>query len=231
MRKSIEGSLSRLGVSKVTLLQLHNAITAARGEEATSLTPRDVLGKRGVLETLLQFREEGLTDYIGLTAVGQAEALRQVVAGGQFDTIQVPYNLLNPSAGRELPASFPESNYGNVIGLASELQMGVFVIRVFAAGALLDQPPSPYTAASKFFTIDLYRRDERRAEQLREWLTGECGLKEASLRFALQHPCVHSAIIGFSRPQHVDQAIDLASKGPLAAQVMQRLSRFHEEMQ
>ena len=227
VRKSVEGSLARLGVSRVTLLQLHNAITDRRGDEATSITPQDVLGKDGVLESLMQLRGEGLCEFVGLTAVGQANPLRTVVASGGFDTMQVPYNLLNPSAGFDLPGGFPETNYGNVISLAREQQMGVFVIRVFAAGALLNQEPSPYTAASKFFTLDLYRRDRDRAQQLRDSLGSVSDLKELSIRFALQHPCVHSAIIGFSLPQHVDEAITFAQRGPIPAAELKQILSAH----
>lgn len=224
VRKSIEGSLTRLGVSRVALLQLHNAITDRRGDEATSITPQDVLGRSGVLDALLQLRAEGLTEFVGLTAVGQANPLRTVIASGGFDTMQVPYNLLNPSAGFDLPASFPETNYGNVMSLAAEQRMGVFVIRVFAAGALLNQDPGPYTAASKFFTLDLYRRDQIRAQQLRESFGSETDLKELSVRFALQHPCVHSAIIGFSQPQHVAEAITFAQRGAIPDLELKQIS-------
>ena len=45
MRRSLAGSLGRLGPASVTLLQLHNGITARRGEIAASLTPHEVLGR------------------------------------------------------------------------------------------------------------------------------------------------------------------------------------------
>ena len=51
-RISFAASLKRLGMKQVTLLQLHNSITAVRGEEPTSITPSDVLEKGGVLEAL-----------------------------------------------------------------------------------------------------------------------------------------------------------------------------------
>ena len=62
---------SVLRLPSVTLLQLHNSITARRGDEPTSLAPQDVLGRRGVLEAFQKLRAEGLVRHLGLTAIGQ----------------------------------------------------------------------------------------------------------------------------------------------------------------
>src|SRR5712691_8063181 len=41
VRRSVEESLRRLRISRVTLLQLHNGITTRRGDEPASITPAD----------------------------------------------------------------------------------------------------------------------------------------------------------------------------------------------
>jgi aryl-alcohol dehydrogenase-like predicted oxidoreductase len=127
--------------------------------------------------------------------------MRAVVDTGEFATIQVPYHLLNPSAGRDLPADFGETNYGNIIADCSVLEMGVFAIRVFAGGALLGREPSAHTLKTPFFPLALYERDRQR--------TGGADLKEAALRFVLDDPRVHAAIIGFGAPEHVDDLVAL----------------------
>src|SRR5690349_14023710 len=43
VRTSFRGSLERLRLPRVTLLQLHNSITRRRRDEPTSITPEDVL--------------------------------------------------------------------------------------------------------------------------------------------------------------------------------------------
>src|SRR5262245_24248578 len=48
VRRSVEASLLLLGVSRLTLLQLHNGITVRRGDEPSSITPDDILGRYGV---------------------------------------------------------------------------------------------------------------------------------------------------------------------------------------
>ncbi len=226
VRRSIDGSLERLGVERVTLLQLHNAITAERGQEATSLTPRDILGPGGVREALSGLRDEGIVDHIGLTAVGQAGPLREVVGSGAFDTIQVPFNIMNPSAGCDVPEDFAEASYGNVIGLARQHEMGVFAIRVFAAGAVLGHPPAAHTVNSPFFPLDLYRRDEQRAARMCEMLGEKGVLADVAVRYAVQHPGVTAALIGFGEPPHVDAAIASLNGGPLPDEVTHRVEQI-----
>jgi aryl-alcohol dehydrogenase-like predicted oxidoreductase len=207
-------------------VQIHNAITRRRGDEPTSLTPRDVLGRGGVLETFRELKQAGLARFLGITAIGEPASLREVVDSAEFATIQVPYSLLNPSAGREIDGGFPERNYGNIIAHAAKLGMGVFAIRVYAGGALAGSPPSPHTHRTKFFPLDLYQRDQVRADRLRASLPTGIGLPEAAIRFVLSHPQISSAIVGFSECRHVDQALQYAEHGPLPAELLRKLERL-----
>ena len=102
VRASVEGSLRRLGVESVALLQLHNAITRQRGALPTSITPADVLRPGGVLEAFEQLRREGLVQHIGLTALGDADSLHEVEAAGTWVTAQVNLNLCEPSTNFSL---------------------------------------------------------------------------------------------------------------------------------
>ena len=208
VRRSLEGSLRRLRLPRVTLLQLHNSITRERGDEPTSLTPADVLGRGGVAEAFDELRGEGLFDHIGITGIGRAESLAEVVRSGRFATIQTPYHLLNPSAGRVMPAGFDETNYGDIIGTCAAMGMGIFVIRVLAGGALADNDPSPHTLKTPFFPLDLYERDRRRAAELRARLAPGRSLPQGAIRFALAHPQVHGAIIGFGSTAQIDEAVE-----------------------
>lgn len=224
VERSVAESLSRLGLPRVTLLQLHNSVTARRGDEPTSITPEDVLGPRGVLAAFEQRRRAGHASHLGLTALGQPPALRAVLESGGFATVQIPFNLLNPSAGVGVTADFPETNYGHLIDDCRRLGVGVFAIRVFAGGALAGQPPSAHTRQTKFFPLDLYERDTRRAARLRETLPSGIGLREAAVRFVLQHPGVTSALIGFSEPSQVDDALRALDQGALPADIAATLT-------
>ena len=205
--RSFEGSLKRLRVSRVTLLQLHNSITAHRGDEPTSVTPCDVLGPGGIVEAMNEIRSEGLVAHLGLTGIGQPTALRKAVHSGEFAAMQVPYHLLNPSAGRAMPMGFQEVNYGNIIADCAAVGMGVLAIRVLAGGALVGSPPSPHTFKTPFFPLSLYKRDQRRAARLKD-LTGLNGsMQQEAIRFVLAHPHVSSALVGFGEPWQIDEAI------------------------
>ena len=203
VRRSVEESLLRLQVSKVTLLQLHNGITTRRGDEPASITPADILQRGGVADAFRRLRDEGLIDHVGLTGTGHPEAMREVIRSGEFDTVQAPYSLLNPSAGNSSSSAAGETDYGNIIADCAAMQMGVFAIRVFAAGALLDQPPSAHTLKTPYFPLALYQRDAERARRIQAKLADRMSMPELAVRFVLTHPALSSAIIGFGSVCHV----------------------------
>jgi aryl-alcohol dehydrogenase-like predicted oxidoreductase len=221
--RSLEQSLARLRLSKVTLLQVHNAITPRRGELPTSLAPEDVLGPGGVLEGMLKLQRAGLVEHLGITGLGDPASLARVLASGHFATVQAPYNLLNPSAGRPMPAGFREANLGNLFETCQRLDVGVFAIRVFAGGALAGQPPSAHTRLTKFFPLDLYERDQAQAAALMRLLPEKMSLPEVALRFAIAHPGVTSALIGFASAEQVEQAAAYVGRGPLPNEEIERL--------
>jgi L-galactose dehydrogenase/L-glyceraldehyde 3-phosphate reductase len=191
-------------VPRIELLQLHNGITTYQGEEPASIAPSDILESNGVVDTFRELQAEGLVRYLGLTATGDAGAIREVIRSEAFDTIQVPYNLLNPSAGSDTP-QVGETDYGNILSDCFALGVGAFAIRVFAGGALLGHPPSSHTLRTVFFPLSLYQRDQKRAERWRELLPASTSPVEAALAFVLTHPAISSAIIGFGSPRHVEE--------------------------
>ncbi len=208
VRRSFEGSLDRLRLPRVTLLQLHNSTTRRRADQPTSVTPCDVLGRGGIAEAFEELRAEGLVLHLGLTGIGHPDALREVVRSGRFATMQVPYHLLNPSAGRAIDDGFAETNYGNIIADCARERMGVLAIRVLAGGAMLGNPPSPHTFTTPFFPMSLYDRDLRRAARLREALGPGRLLHREAIRFVLADPHVLSALIGFADPWQIDGALE-----------------------
>jgi L-galactose dehydrogenase/L-glyceraldehyde 3-phosphate reductase len=217
VRRSVEASLARLQMPRVTLLQLHNSVTRRRGDEPTSVTPADVLGPRGIAAVFEELRTEGLVGHLGLTGIGEPAALGEVVGSGRFETMQVPYHLLNPSAGCEVPEGFPETNFGNIIAECARQEMGVLAIRVLAGGALAGNPPSPHTFKTPFFPLSLYERDQRQAARLREALgPGRC-LPQEAIRFVLGHPQICAAIVGFGEVWQIEEGL-----GALEAEIATR---------
>jgi L-galactose dehydrogenase/L-glyceraldehyde 3-phosphate reductase len=207
VERSITASLARLKCQRLTLVQIHNAIAWRRGDEPNSITPQDVLGSGGLLPALARLQRD----------------LREVIDSGALATMQRPYHLLNPSAGRPMPAGFGETNFGNLISHCHERGVGVLAIRVFAGGALLHQAPSRHTHRTPYFPLPLYQRDLQHAARIGGALNGHLSLKEAALRFALSHRGVAAAIVGFGTVGHVEEAVAIAAAGPLSAKELSRL--------
>ncbi len=210
VRASVEGSLRRLGVNSVALLQLHNSVTRQRGDLPTSITPNDVLRTGGVLDAFEQLRREGLVQHFGLTALGDAESLGEISKAGAWATAQVNLSLCEPSSQL-------------LTGLKRPLP-ALLAIRVFAGGALAGKPPSAHTLTTKFFPLPVYERDLRRAEAMRRELPADISLPEAAVRFAVHHAQVTSAIVGFGAPEEIEDAANWMANGALPDELVARLT-------
>jgi len=143
-----------------------------------------------------------------------------VASSGAFDTIQTPYNLLNPSAGLAMPPDFAEADYGNIIDACADQDMGVFAIRAFAGGALLGSAPSAHTHRTPFFPLALYERDRARAAGLAALLPPGRSLQAAALRFVLDDSRLSSAIIGFRTSGEIEQAVAGLQSPPLPGRLL-----------
>jgi len=225
VRRSLEASLGRLRRESVDLLQLHSRVTLEQGTRGGSLTPEDVLGP--VLEGMRAVQAAGLARFIGLTALGDTEALRRVLAPGVFDTIQVYFNALNPSAG--YPTEPPGAqDYGRLIDDAAAQRMGVLAIRVLAAGAMAGRAERHPVAAVSDAALSPgsdYDSDIARAQRL-AGLAAELGLEdplELALRFALSKPGVSTALVGFSDLDHLEAGLRWAERGGLPAGAVARV--------
>ena len=161
--RSLEGSLTRLRRDQVDIFHLHNAITESGGAEALSV--QQILGE--VMPAFERLRQQGKIRFLGLTAIGDTAALYRVI--GAFDSAQVVYNMLNPSAGTELPPNYPAQDYGQLFEHTRQAGVGVVGIRVLAGGALsgsterhpiASPPPEPIGSALS------YEADVRRARRL-----------------------------------------------------------------
>jgi aryl-alcohol dehydrogenase-like predicted oxidoreductase len=229
VRASLEGSLERLRLERVDILHLHNPITAEGGGPALSV--RQVLDE--VVPTFERLRAQGKIGFLGLTALGDTAALHQVIDAGVFDSAQVVYNMLNPSAASELPSNYPAQDYGRLFERTEAASVGVVGIRVLAGGALSGSaarhpiagpPPEPIGSAMS------YNADIDRARRLMPLVEEgfAASLTEAATRFALSHPAMGSILVGMATPQQFDDAFAAAEKGPLPQAALDRLSTLRQ---
>src|SRR5688572_28509636 len=134
IEERFRGSLARLKRTSVDLLQLHNRIGSKPGGRV--MTALQILGKGGVAEGMERLREKGLIKHMGITAIGDAPSVCEVIRSGRFESAQVYYNVLNPSADKRMPRAWAGHDFGGVIEACKAHGVAVLAIRIFAAGII-----------------------------------------------------------------------------------------------
>jgi aryl-alcohol dehydrogenase-like predicted oxidoreductase len=224
---SLEASLQRLQLDHVDLFQLHNHITSDGSDGG--FTPETVLGE--VVPAFERLRQQGKTRFCGITAVGDTPALHRVVDARPFDTAQVSYNLLNPSAGAAVPPGYPAHDFGKLLAHTKSAEMGVINIRVLAAGALSgteDRHPLGSPNVEPIGSGGSYRTDVERARRLEPLIReGHAeSLVDAALRFAIANDAVSTVLVGYSTLDQLETAARSVNKGPLSRAALERLTEL-----
>jgi L-galactose dehydrogenase/L-glyceraldehyde 3-phosphate reductase len=224
---ALEASLTRLGRDSVDLFQLHNPITAAGGRPA--LTPVHVLGE--VVPAMQRLRAAGKIRFWGITAIGDTDALQEVVDAGAVHTAQVPFNLLNPSGAMSLPPGFAAQDMRGLMTRAQAKGVGVIGIRILAAGALSGEAwrhPIAVPDVAPIASGADYHADLARARRLlplvQEGYAGS--LVEAAVRFAITPGAMSCALIGLASLEQLEAAAAAALIGPLSAEAMVRVGEL-----
>jgi aryl-alcohol dehydrogenase-like predicted oxidoreductase len=195
------------------------------------LSVGQVLGE--VVPAFERLRQQGKVRFLGITAVGDTAALHQVTDARAFDSAQVVYNMLNPSAAEALPQNYPAQDYGRLFDRTRAAGAGVVGIRVLAGGALsgsverhpiASPPPEPIGSAMS------YDADIERARRLMALVKEgfASSLTEAATRFALSHPAIGTILVGIATPQQFDDALAGVEKGPLPKAALERLSALRQ---
>ncbi|MCH8808236.1 MAG: aldo/keto reductase [Proteobacteria bacterium] len=231
IERSVEASLERLQRDSVDLLQLHNPIYAETGggtavASGAAIGIDEVLRKDGVADRLERMRDQGLTRFIGLTALGEAGAVCQAIGSGRFDSAQVYYNMINPSAARGLPAGYSGHDFTGVIEACRSVGAAVMNIRVLAAGVLAtDARHGREVVITRGSEIPL---EEKRAHAVFDRLGTEYGTRaQTALRFGLANPDVACVIFGLAELSHLEEALGAAEMGPLPQEALDALNSLY----
>lgn len=222
--ESLDASLKRLGMDHVDIFHLHNAITNDGAVE--SLSAERVLDE--VVPAFEALRAAGKIRFLGITAVGDTAALHKVLDSQKFQSAQVSYNMLNPSAAQALPAGYPAQDYGRLFDRTMAAGVGVVGIRVLAGGALTGSaerhpiaspPPAPIGSAWDYGT------DLQRAQRLMPLVTEgfAATLAEAATRYAISHPAMGTILVGMATVEEFDAGLAAVLKGPLSADALARV--------
>ncbi len=229
--RSLEASLRRLGRESVDLLQLNNQIGRARRGGLVGM--KDVLQE--VAPAFQALRAQGKVRFIGFTALGDTDALHEVIGEGIFDTAQVCYNLLNPSACQPLPARFPGQDFGQLLSGCRAQGVGVIGIRALAGGALSgvpDRHPIATRTAEPIATGPDYLTDVRRTQRFRVLVEEghAASLVEAALRFAITTDTMSMVLVGFSSIEQLEVAAAAVGRGSLSAAAIERVASVWRDL-
>ena len=194
-----------------------------------AISERQVLDE--VVPAFERLRRDGKLRFPGLTAVGDTAALHRVIDTGFFQSAQVTYNMLNPSAAAPLPANYPAQDYRGLFEHTTAAGTGVVCIRVLAGGALsgsperhpIASPPPEPIASAKTYDVDLARA-RRLMPLVEEGFAAS--LTEAATRFSLSHPGVSTILVGIATPAQFDTALAAVAKGPLPQEAFGRLAEL-----
>ena len=185
VRASVEESLDRLGLDHLALLHLH---------DPERISFEDGMAAGGPVEALVQLREEGLVDSIGV-AGGPIDLLMRYVATDVFDVVLTHnrFTLLDRSAEPLLAA-------------ATARGMGFLNAAPYGGGMLARGPD-----VQPLYGYGL--RDGSLADTARAMAVA-CDrhgvpLRAAALQFSVREPRIHATVVGMSAPERVQETLDL----------------------
>jgi aryl-alcohol dehydrogenase-like predicted oxidoreductase len=229
VERSTNESLSRMKLDSVDLLQLHNPLGVAAVDPnagGSAITAEHVLAKNGVADSLDRMREQGLTRYIGFTALGDVASCRSLIDSDRFDSVQVYYNMLNPSAARTMPGSWVGHDFGNLVAACKRQNMATMVIRGLAAGVLAsDERHGREVVITRESGLDT---ESRRAAAVFAALGDEYGSRaQTALRFVLSNADVSCAVFGLAEFAHLREALAAADMGPLPQTAFDKLDQAY----
>jgi len=199
VRQSIEESLSRLGLSKVQLLHLHDP------EHARDLS--EITATGGALDELFKLKEEGIAQAVGL-AMGRVDVMLPILRERPFDALisHNRFTVLNRSAEEVF-------NYAQSAGIA------VLNAAPFAGGVLAK-------GSSQMPRLTYQPVNDDKLEPVRK-IEAICARHDIApgalaLQFSLRDPRIASTIVGVSKPERVRQTLDWADQ-PIGAEVWSEL--------
>jgi aryl-alcohol dehydrogenase-like predicted oxidoreductase len=230
--RSAEDSLRRLGVERIDVFQIHNGPTAQpiklEGKDYKQLSLKDYMGSRGAVEGLTRLKQAGKIGCAGfICRGGDGAEVRQLIETNLFSMINVPYTLLNPSAGGPVDGAGFKPDFGGVIEFAHERGVGVAVYAPLAGGFLSDEgiagaTAHAYSRAAKGGESTTRNRAKAAALCFLAEQTG-MSLAQVAYRFILANTGVTAALGGFSSIAQLEEIVAVSGSGPFPPDLVARL--------
>ena len=131
--RDAESIMRRMNVERFDLFQLHSVATVEELDMATA--------PRGALEALVEMREQGVTEWLGITGHGPSvpRTILESLGRFDFDTVMFP---LNPATVRD-PDYRRDSEA--LLAVCADRDIGVQTIKMIARGGWGDNPRDCHT--------------------------------------------------------------------------------------
>jgi D-threo-aldose 1-dehydrogenase len=187
MRRSVERSLRLLRMDKLPLVYLHDP-------EHSSF--EDIMAPGGAVNALVSLKDEGMIGHLGV-AGGPIDLMMRYVETGIFEAVITHnrYTLINRTAEPLLKR-------------ATELSVPILNAAPYGSGILAKGPDVYGRYAYQDAPQALIETVRAMFEVCAEY---DISLAAAALQFSMKDPRVVSTIVGLSRPERVQQTIDLAT--------------------
>lgn len=186
MKRSVERSLRLLGLETIQLLFLHDP-------EHTTFA--EAMGKGGPVEALLELKDQGVIQHVGV-AGGPIDLMIRYVETGLFEAVITHnrYTLLNRTAEPLLEVAAAR---------------GVAVINAAPyGGGILAKGPGAYARyAYQEAPAEIIARARQIEAICRRY---SVPLAACALQFSLRDPRIASTIVGISRPARIEESLALA---------------------
>ncbi len=217
LSESLTGSFERMKIDHVDIMFLHNSV-ALGGEGGERVTTAASVAE-AVAPAFERLVAEGRVRYWGLTGIGLADALIELLTNGpRPDYVQCIANLLDSPGGllrSEVPAR-PR----DIMAAANANNVAVLGIRAVQAGALTDAIDRPLPDGHSELA------DYARAAPFRA-IAAEIGKSAAYLahKYALSIEGVSTVVLGVKNRGELRECIAAESAAPMAPALMDRIDK------
>ncbi|MGI8908962.1 MAG: aldo/keto reductase [Rubrobacteraceae bacterium] len=198
MRRSVERSLKLLGLDRLQFVYLHDP---EHEPYERMMTPG------GPVESLMSMRNEGIIEHVGV-AGGPIDLMTRYVQTGLFEAAITHnrYTLVDRTAEPLLEA-------------AEERGVAVLNAAPYGSGILAKGPDTYARYAYEDAPEALIGRVRAIEKECREF---DVPLAAAALQFSLRDSRIVSTIVGISRPERIEQTLDLA-RHPIPEELWERI--------
>jgi aryl-alcohol dehydrogenase-like predicted oxidoreductase len=192
---SVDLSLKRLGMDVLDVMLLHSC-------------DYETLKKGEALAALVKARDAGKIRFIGYS--GDNETAEYAATLPDITVVETSVSIAD------------QTNIDKVLPLTRKNHVGVIAKRPIANAAW--RAPKQQPGMYKDYAQPYHDRLSAMKLSPRELgFAGDDAWAEIALRFTLSHSGVHTAIIGTTNPENAKRNIDYAAKGPLPADVIQKI--------